>query len=184
MPRGIYVRTPEHNRKNSEGHIGKVQSQETRDKRSESLRTVWARPSYRERVSQTMTGRTLSDKTKQKMSDYSSNRSKDHLEKLADRSLVHGFYYHEHYSRWYGMMSRCYNLDDEAYKWYGGRGITVCEEWHDVAVFCQWMDENMGSCPEGHSFDRIDNDRGYEAENMRWATHREQNRNQRRRKSE
>jgi len=56
------------------------------------------------------------------------------------------------------------------YQWYGARGITVCAEWRDPAAFCAWMDENMGPCPPGMSFDRMCNDGHYEPGNARWAT--------------
>ena len=47
---------------------------------------------------------------------------------------------------WYNsyrcMMSRCYRTKDASYKYYGGRGIEVCDEWHDVAAFEKWVSEH------------------------------------------
>lgn len=84
------------------------------------------------------------------------------------------------YGRHSAMMARCYNSDNSAYEFYGARGITVCTEWHDVATFCDWIASNLGPCPSGHSIDRIDNDRGYEPGNVRWATRSQQAINRRR----
>lgn len=46
------------------------------------------------------------------------------------------------YNSWRGMMSRCYRKKDASYKSYGGRGIKVCEEWHDIRNFEKWVEEN------------------------------------------
>ena len=51
-------------------------------------------------------------------------------------------------------MTRCYNPNSKSYKGYGDRGITVCAEWHDVAVLITWIGENLGPRREGMSLDR------------------------------
>lgn len=77
------------------------------------------------------------------------------------------------------MLARCYNKNHQAYKNYGGRGITVCDEWrrpNGFAAFCK----DMGDPPsESHTLDRIDNSSGYCKENCRWATGKQQHRNRR-----
>ncbi len=79
------------------------------------------------------------------------------------------------YRSWQEMEKRCLCTTSRRYSDYGGRGITVCERWLDFPAFL----EDMGPCPEGRSLDRIDNTAGYGPGNCRWATVKEQNRNQR-----
>jgi hypothetical protein len=81
------------------------------------------------------------------------------------------------YHIWLAMRSRCRNPKDKAWKNYGGRGLCVCDRWDDFAAFIS----DVGLRPSAsHSLDRIDNERGYEVGNVRWATKREQVRNMRR----
>lgn len=83
---------------------------------------------------------------------------------------------HPLYSVWQGMRRRCLTPTTSGWKDYGGRGITICPEWDDFHQFVQ----DVGERPTpAHSLDRIDNDRGYEPSNCRWATKLEQQRNQR-----
>ncbi len=84
---------------------------------------------------------------------------------------------HPESQRWYNMMARCYNPTSSRYARYGGRGIQVCEEWHDPWTFCRYLDETLGPCPPDHTLDRINNDGNYEPGNIRWATYSEQNQN-------
>ena len=92
--------------------------------------------------------------------------------------LIHGMNKTPTHKSWAGMRDRCINHNNHAYKDYGGRGITICEQWESFETFY----EDMGERPKGTSIDRRDNDKGYSPENCKWATQKEQNRNTRRNK--
>jgi hypothetical protein len=71
---------------------------------------------------------------------------------------------------WSDMIQRCQNPNHKDYERYGGRGITVCPEWHRYQVFSDWIFENLGPRPQGWSLDRWpDNDGPYKPGNVRWA---------------
>lgn len=78
---------------------------------------------------------------------------------------------------WEAMLTRCEDPGHIHYDNYGGRGITVCEAWHDYKVFSDWAKQN--GYQDTLSIDRLDNDKGYEPSNCRWSTHKEQNNNRR-----
>lgn len=81
------------------------------------------------------------------------------------------------YRSWMSMKARCLDSDHDSYKWYGGRGITICDRW--LASFEAFL-ADMGARPSlKHSIDRINNDGNYEPGNCRWATANEQAQNQR-----
>lgn len=77
------------------------------------------------------------------------------------------------YNSWAMMMDRCRNPNNDRYERYGGRGIKVCDRWHEFANFLSDMRER----PDDTSIDRIDSDGNYEPGNCQWATIVEQNRN-------
>lgn len=89
--------------------------------------------------------------------------------------VKHGMAKSQVYNVWSCMKSRCQNPNDSAYANYGGRGITVCDQWQEFARFY----EDMGNPPDGHSLDRLNNDGPYSPTNCRWATPQEQSRNRR-----
>lgn len=81
------------------------------------------------------------------------------------------------YSAWKNMNYRCFNPEHERFKDYGGRGLTVAQEWLDFETFYVWAIENGHE--EGLSLERMDNNKGYNPSNCTWKTIEEQNRNRR-----
>ena len=79
------------------------------------------------------------------------------------------------YSIWCNMRQRSENPNHPRYPRYGGRGITVCEDWHYFLQFREWAFSN--GYEDTLSIDRIDNNAGYTPSNCRWATQKEQSAN-------
>ena len=90
----------------------------------------------------------------------------------------HGLCKHPLNIVWCGMKERCNNPNSENYKWYGGRGIRVCEEWNNnFYSFYTWAINN--GWEKGLELDRQDNMKDYCPENCKWITHKQQCRNRR-----
>ena len=166
MPRGVYVRTrvyvrtPEDRAKISARMIGNthskghVVSDETRAKNS-------ARKM----------GQTHSATTKKKLSIVFLGKSVSHGHTCRNKMS-------RLYSAWTAMNSRCYNPKNISYPRYGGRPnpVTVYSAWRWVKdggrfenFLVYVMESGMSECPLGWSIDRINNERGYEPDNIRWA---------------
>lgn len=102
-------------------------------------------------------------------------RLRENQAALKPAQAKHGMWKTSEFNIWSGMLKRCHSPGDKGFSAYGGRGITVCDQWRDD--FKAFYD-HIGPRPsKRHSVDRIENDKGYEPGNVRWATPEEQQRN-------
>ena len=92
--------------------------------------------------------------------------------------ITHGLTKHPIYGTWAAMVKRCTNYKSWDYKYYGGRGVTVCDEWLDVRNFVAWYDLTHPKV-KGLTLDRIDNQMGYSPSNCHWVDMKTQANNKR-----
>jgi hypothetical protein len=78
--------------------------------------------------------------------------------------------------RWQNMMDRCYNPECSTFKNYGGRGIKVCDDWHDPYTYTRQL---PGGYFDGAHLDRINNNGDYTPDNVRWVTAKQNHQNRR-----
>ena len=101
-------------------------------------------------------------------------------ERITQSKTTHGMSQSDIYAEYRSMKNRCYNEQAHNYKYYGGRGIKMCDRWRDdIHAFYDDVSILPNFREEGYSLDRIDNDGDYEPGNVRWATIKEQCNNRR-----
>lgn len=108
------------------------------------------------------------NKTKQLIDFYVCKKNKDGRVSICK-------YCHILYTAWRHMKARCHNKNHQNYHRYGGRGITVCDEWQSYLKFKEWALNN--DWKKGLELDRIDNNGNYEPSNCQFTTHIKQMRN-------
>lgn len=87
-------------------------------------------------------------------------------ELVRQSKLTHKMSFLPEYAAWIRARSRC-TVNHRNYRWYGARGIRMCDEWqNDFVAFY----EHVGPCPAGYELDRKDNNKGYEPGNVRWVS--------------
>jgi hypothetical protein len=103
-----------------------------------------------------------------------------HKRRNSETHKTHGLTNSKLYEAWVSIKNRTLNPKNKQYNDYGGRGITICDEWkNDFMPFYNWALLNGYEENKGLSIDRIDNDGNYEPNNCRWTTQNIQARNQR-----
>lgn len=106
-----------------------------------------------------------------------------HQETNSTANITHGLTNTRLYKVWKGIRKRCYNRNTGNYQYYGGRGITMCDDWfNDYMTFYRWAidngykrNANYGEC----TVDRTDSNKGYSPENCRIVNIKSQTRNRR-----
>lgn len=101
------------------------------------------------------------------------------LERNSETHLIHGHSSEQvisgAYRSWRSMKARCSNPGNIGYRYYGAKGIKVCDEWLSFPAFLK----DMGNRPKGFTLDRKDSEKDYCKDNCRWATHKQQALNRR-----
>jgi len=180
MPKGVFVRTPEHLERLKEQARRINGGRPLSETHRERLRIAWRSRTdapwnkgkktgpltadHRAKIGAAGVGRIASDQCRQAI-------GRAHTTHGHTRNGETPTYY-----IWCAMQRRCFNANTKDYPNYGGRGITVCDRWRQFENFLA----DMGERPQGLSIDRFpNNDGNYEPGNVRWATPKEQANNRR-----
>jgi hypothetical protein len=98
------------------------------------------------------------------------------INKAKELNKKHGLSSHPLYHIWFDIVDRCHNENSANYKYYGARGITMCEEWHDINKFISDMHPSF---KKGLTIDRRNNNSNYSKDNCRWVSRSVQSQNTR-----
>lgn len=98
------------------------------------------------------------------------------LETKQGRNATHGLRKHDLYKTWLNIKSRCYNSNNSHYKYYGKKGIGMCDDWkNNFKSFYDWAINN--GWKRGLSIERVDNNKQYEPKNCKWIDMSKQSQN-------
>lgn len=123
-----------------------------------------------------LNGKTLRSGKSKSCGCYRSDLKRELAYKLGKRNITHGCTKTSEYLVWINMHNRCYKEKDCSYKYYGAKGVIVCDRWKEFTNFL----EDMGNKPDSnYTLDRINPYGNYTPDNCRWVTKKDQQRNRR-----